>query len=316
MKFTVEQWSPQYASPLDADAPSGGVTTADVVETIERPLADWAPIAPPPHQTQAQASDAETGARGVLFIDGVQRLDAFLYIETPEGTRPGICASYAAGAVRCDDLARLESHVVERSVFSASPIAISTPRLQYRPRHATGDTTELLRHAIGEAMTLLEAQIASAAAPAALTVLDGPIRAGSHIPGAIGYVKTHHVRYLSPQAQKTLADLAPGERTPVFMMTTSWSRFSWYLRLPHGQDHEWGGIVRCEASSTLEAQRVIALADRATALLPRFASLPHKDPRAPQNLYPIGGLERQLHRRLGDRAYVYRELRAAAARPA
>ena len=34
--------------------------------------------------------------------------------------------------------------------------------------------------------------------------------------------------------------------------------------------------------------------------LPRFASSPYKDPRAPQNLTPIAGLERKLRGMLGD----------------
>ena len=56
------------------------------------------------------------------------------------------------------------------------------------------------------------------------------------------------------------------------------------------------------------------LADQLTARLPRFASRPHKDSRAPQNLYPIAGLERELRRRLGDPAFVERALRVAAHR--
>ena len=47
-------------------------------------------------------------------------------------------------------------------------------------------------------------------------------------------------------------------------------------------------------------------------LLPAFASEAHKDARAPQNLYPIGGLERELRHRLGDAELLYRALRAAA----
>ena len=46
--------------------------------------------------------------------------------------------------------------------------------------------------------------------------------------------------------------------------------------------------------------------------LPRFASRLHKDPRAPQNLSPIGGLERELRRRLGDPAVLYRSLLTAS----
>ena len=47
--------------------------------------------------------------------------------------------------------------------------------------------------------------------------------------------------------------------------------------------------------------------------LGRYASEPYKDPRAPQNLYPIGGLERELRRRLGDAGLMFRALRVAAA---
>jgi hypothetical protein len=56
----------------------------------------------------------------------------------------------------------------------------------------------------------------------------------------------------------------------------------------------------------------ITLADRVTATLPRYASESHKDPRAPQNLYPVGGLERELRRRLGDPDVLYRALLIAA----
>ena len=43
-----------------------------------------------------------------------------------------------------------------------------------------------------------------------------------------------------------------------------------------------------------------AIADRTAALLPVVGSEPHIDPRAPQNLVPIGALERELRHRMGD----------------
>ena len=73
----------------------------------------------------------------------------------------------------------------------------------------------------------------------------------------------------------------------------------------------WSGARRT-ATSLAEAR---AVADRATATLPRFASQGHKDPRAPQNLYPIGGLEKELKRRLGDPRLWYRALRTAVGLP-
>jgi hypothetical protein len=92
-----------------------------------------------------------------------------------------------------------------------------------------------------------------------------------------------------------------------------WSRFLWYLRLP-GSDggHPSAGIVRCETAADAEPDAAIALADTVAVTLPRFASRPHKDARAPQNLYPIAGLERGLRHRLGDATLLYRSLRAAA----
>src|SRR5690606_41834761 len=76
------------------------------------------------------------------------------------------------------------------------------------------------------------------------------------------------------------------------------------------------GLVRCEISGDMDIATAVRIADQVTATLPRFASAPHKDPRAPENLYPIAGLERELRRRLGDRELVYRALRRAAAEAA
>ena len=48
--------------------------------------------------------------------------------------------------------------------------------------------------------------------------------------------------------------------------------------------------------------------------LPRFASTAYKDPRAPQNLVPIAGLERRLRGMLGDGRLLHRALTLAAHR--
>jgi hypothetical protein len=56
-----------------------------------------------------------------------------------------------------------------------------------------------------------------------------------------------------------------------------------------------------------------ARADRATRTVARFASSPVKDSRAPQNLVPVGGLERILRHRLGERELLERSLRLALA---
>ena len=71
--------------------------------------------------------------------------------------------------------------------------------------------------------------------------------------------------------------------------------------------------ARLEASADLRVEEAAELADRTAATLPRFASQPHRDPRAPQTLLPLAGLERALKRRLGDPGLMERHLRRAAA---
>ena len=84
------------------------------------------------------------------------------------------------------------------------------------------------------------------------------------------------------------------------------------MRLPGPAAHPMADIVRCELSGLGTTEDAAFRADVVTATLPRYASEPHKDARAPQNLYPIAGLENELRRRLGDRHVMERALRVAA----
>ncbi|HVL90218.1 MAG TPA: hypothetical protein VM841_08295 [Actinomycetota bacterium] len=310
MRFTVEPWSPEYAAPFDSDAAPepGAPPAAEVDERVEAEPAEWTPK-PPPH--------GAVPAKRVMFVDGVQRIDAWVWVAAEDGTvRPGICASYAAGVVCCDGRADVPDIEVRRGLFSAAPVEpINARRVVYRPYGATGESVDQLRHAVQQRMGELEADLARRCGPADLIVLDGPLRGRQNVPDAIGFVKSHQQRYLSDPAHAVVGRLGAGERTPLFLMTTSWTRYSWYLRLPGPAAQPWSSVVRCEASADLSAAEATRVADRAAATLPMFASAAHKDPRAPQNLYPIGGLERALRHRLGDPALLYRELRQAASRP-
>ena len=121
------------------------------------------------------------------------------------------------------------------------------------------------------------------------------------------------MRYLPPELDRVVSALDADERTPIFRVDAApFSRASWYVRLPGPPGGPWAGIVRCEASGALAVDTLRDLADRVTVTLGRFASTPHKDTRAPQNLYPIGGLERRLRHRLGDAQVLYRALRTRA----
>ncbi len=145
-----------------------------------------------------------------------------------------------------------------------------------------------------------------------LLIIDGQLRDREHLPRALGYIKSHEVMYLPRELNVLVADLKPGQRTPVFLIETKWQRHSWYLRLPGASHSPWAGIVRIECAADLPITEVTRLAGLSQRCLGRFASAPYKDSRAPQNLYPIAGLERELRRRLGDPQLLYRALRKAA----
>ena len=308
MRFAVETWAPDFGAPVGADVVGDAEVEADL--TVERPLADWAPIAP-----------RVDPARTVLFVDGVERIDARVWLpgrgDGGGESRQGVCASWAAGVVRCDGRATVVAAEVQRGVLCAGDDveAIVTRHGEYRPFPvadvAGGDP---LGQALGRARGKLEGRVAAQAGDDRdLLVVDGPLGDRRHIDGAVGYIKAHHVSYLPAGQQHVIGRLAAGERTPLFTVGIKGFRYSWYLRLPGPATHAWWGVVRCEASGELSLADAVARADLVAATLPRFASKPYQDSRAPQNLHPIAGLERELKRRLGDPALLERALRVAAA---
>jgi hypothetical protein len=256
----------------------------------------------------------------VLFLDGVRRIDARVWVHGrgPQPA-PGIAASFAAGLVCCDGAARVADVTVERGLFTAAPEAtdIVTRSARYAARLAAKPGLDQLSLALQQRLATAEIQLAHtfrAQHPAGddLLIVDGPLRGRTHLARTVGYIKTHHTSYLPAPQAAVVAALSPGQRTPAFTMGTSWRRTSWYLRLPGTPGAPWSGTVRLECPAELPPDAVSGLADLTARLLPPLASSPHKDPRAPQNLVPIGGLERELRHRLGDQQMLYRALRAAA----
>jgi len=312
--FTVDPWDPGYGLAFSEDLDGGALeeSSAELNLDLEIPAAQWHAINPDPVPPLPKT---------VLFLDGVRRIDARVWVHGggPQ-PGPGIAASFAAGLVSCDGAARIADVTVERGMFTAAAEAtdITTRHARYPARLASGGGPEQLSLALQQRLTEAEVQLAltfRAQNPAgdALLVVDGPLRGRTHLDRTVGYIKTHHASYLPSEQAATVAALMPGQRTPAFTMGTSWRRNSWYLQLPGTPGVPWSGIVRLECSADLPPAEVIRLADLTTRLLPPLASTPHKDPRAPQNLVPIGGLERELRHRLGDQQLLYRSLRAAAA---
>jgi hypothetical protein len=327
MRWSVESWDPAYGLP--GEALDLAESSADVVVDIEVAVADWAPI------DVLAFEAAERDASAIVFVDGVRRVEARAWVHGPDGTvAPALCATYGAGAVRCDGAARIAAVLIERGLFTASPHAVDvhTRAGEYPVRTVGSTRTEALPLALQARMAELEIAAAEEACNGGcdLLIVDGPLRGRGHLPNAVGFIKTHQVAYLPPAQHNVVSALVASQRTPVFATGTAFSRYACYLRLPargsggvppitaaraasDSLDTPWAGVVRLEVPAELEVPEAVALLDRAAGVLPRYASQPHKEPRAPQNLYPIAGLERELRRRLGDEALLYRALRQAAA---
>jgi hypothetical protein len=65
-----------------------------------------------------------------------------------------------------------------------------------------------------------------------------------------------------------------------------------------------------EVSAEVGLKEAVRLANLASDALPHFATEIGRDPRAPQNLYPVAQLESTLHHQLGDLAMIKRALEA------
>jgi len=311
--FTVDPWDPGYGLAYSEELDGGALeeSSAELNLDLEVPAARWHPIDPDP---------AARPPGTVLFLDGVRRIDARIWVHGrgPQPA-PGIAASLAAGLVCCDGAARVADVTVERGLFTAAPEAtdIITRSARYIARLADKPGLDQLSLALQQRLASAEVQLALAfraqhLAGEDLLIVDGPLRGRTHLDRTVGYIKTHHASYLPAEQAAVVAALTPGQRTPAFTMGTSWRRTSWYLQLPGTSGVPWSGIVRLECSAELPPAAVTHLADVTSRLLPPLASSPHKDPRAPQNLVPIGGLERELRHRLGDQQLLYRALRAMA----
>jgi hypothetical protein len=342
MRFSVDAWDPAYGASLELEDLLGE-STARVDVNAELPAGEWRAIDPGPVPDLPDA---------LLFVDGVRRIEARVWIEDeapPGAPAPeasvALCASYAAGVVCCcGQRAHLVHVEPRRGLFTVAPHAgdIVTWAGEYTACHTAPSATRPLQVTLSQALQRrlgeveVQAAVAARAAMAGhgvppgrdLLVIDGPLRGRQHLPRALGYIKSHRTTYLPPDLNALVPALSPGQRTPVFLIGTSWDRHTWYLRLPGGSGAAaaggpagppWAGVVRIECSADLPAAEAVGLARLSQACLGRFASDEYKDARAPQNLYPIAGLERELRRRLGDPRLLYRALRLtarAAAAPA
>lgn len=307
MRLRIDPWDPEYGASAEFEPDLGPPPGLELeIETSGR----WRPI----------PAGSRDGLLCCAFIDGVRRIDARLFAEDEETQAPGLAGSWAVGCAwstrppRIDEV-RVGRELIVGGGLDAAPLEteVGGRLLTYGPSSVVGttplDPVQGLQNAMREAEADLARETLERAA-ADLVVSDGPLTYFLQGP-AVGMVKRQSRSYLDPARANVLTELRPGERTPIFKLGEQrLERYTWYLRLADQRpiDGTMAGIVRLEVAATGGLEAAISLADLAGAVLPRFATPPGRDPRAPQNLYPVGALETILRHRLGDAALVRRAI--------
>lgn len=315
MRISLDPWGGDYGSQIstpqavDEEHPSAQVTGQQVE------AGPWQPRTPSPEQMPNMTA----------VIDGVMRVDAPAILSDEDTRFLALFGSYAAGAVVID---RRRVEIIEEQLdrlFIVGggqsgqdvPVAAGTGskiKMHYRSMSVPDLTPDSLRESLMAAMRQAEVDVArKLSGNERLILADGNLTFLSDSSSVVGVIKTIQRMYLAPKEAKILEQLQPGERTPLFQFSGSSKRksfevFTCYLRLanPRPIEHPFTGLVRLEVKIGLGIQRAVRLLDQAAHAVSALASRAPKDPRAPQNLIPIGGLERRLRHRLGDPKLVRR----------
>jgi hypothetical protein len=301
----VEPWSSGYGSPLQIDEGDEGNGAAQLI----------------PEEGFEFVRPAAGGAGAIAFIDGVRRQEAALSQLLADGRYvPGIAGAYATGAVLSDGEATpiFTKEKVERLIVWSGGANGGLPALPAGWSWTVASTPDSSPQApvrkLQELMRRAEARLGDVLATEGyLVLLDGTLwfAANYEKKNIAGYIKTHHVRLLPEAEARRLPELPAGWRTSIFR--TPANRYTCYLRLTERTSYAppLAGVVRLEFSGTIPLDEARQMAERFAAALPRYAGVAHADPRAPQNLQPVGALENRLRHLLGDGPMAERAVRDA-----
>jgi hypothetical protein len=309
MRLKIDPWDPEYGASVELDDELEPATGLDLTVEVNGP---WEPI----------RATVRPSLPCCAFIDGVRRIDARLFAEEGDVSVPGLAGSWAAGCAWSTRPPAIGSVRVARELVTGGDlqpsvlnVAIGDRSLCFQPSSVPGhgplDPLRGLQNAMREAEAEL-AHDALKSGKADLVVADGPL---SYVMSGrlVGMVKRQVRAYLDGERAKVIPKLGAGDRTPLFALGEQrLARYSWYLRLANGRsiDGAMAGVVRLEADATVGLEVARELADFAASVLPMFASQPGRDPRAPQNVYPVGALEAHLRHRLGDPQLIRRAIEA------
>lgn len=308
MAVYVEDWAASYGPAYLVTPDDAGSASAELVEDG-------------PHLLPHDGVPPERGDGAIAFVDGVRRGEATLWQEDSAGrSGRGVAGGHACGAVIGDSATvAFGDGRVQRMVIWGSGMSGRLPAIRGGWSWATASVADGHPDAplkeLQIRMRQEEGRLAEQlCAEGYLTVVDGPLNfVRSRDLPVVGFVKTHHRALLDPEHHRKIPTLGPGQRSSLFRLGQD--RYSAYLRLApvSATSSPWSGIVRIEIPQSAGLAAAISTADRIAGVIPRYAGVAHRDPRAPQNLQPVGALEKYLRHQLGSAALAVRAVREAVA---
>jgi hypothetical protein len=320
LQVRLDPWQPEFGPEFAGiDEPALEAQESVDIE-IERSQRDWKAIDPDSHWPREHP---------VWFIDGIRRVEARATAKLDGHYSYGAFGAYGVGAVQLKSEDACFERFLTGRVFAlcsaeqpSREIQVA-PGLAYLPLRVAEAEPDAPARAIHGQMRQAEEALARelASCEDRLVVVDGPLTFEETTRGsAVGYIKRVMKPYLAASQLALLADLRPGQRTPLFALRSSkrFSRVSWFLRLSalRRGDSDFSGIVRLEVASAVELEKAIALANRCGGFLPMLKGRRALDRRAPQNLLPISALESFLRRKLGDERIIRRRIETFLTREA
>lgn len=317
-QLLLDPWAGEYELPVQL--PGAGDPDDEGPVDLDAEPGPWEPRYPGP--------DTQLPLR-LAFIDGRRRLDARVLGRADGEPLYGAFATIGVGGVLVDRAAKKASFMPPRirrvTAIGSGKRAEATPigcpfggpqTIYYEASLSSAETGPDVPLTLVQLEMLAEegrlAKDLIAAYPGLTVIRDGPLRDHDASGSLIGYTKTMAKAYLPSDRAALLWTLPAGARSPLFTIGNPGARghrWSWYLRtalLPRA--HGLAGVVRLELDGTQSLKSAREAADQTAALLPAYASEPHRDPRAPQNLTPVGALEREIGRHMGDAGVIRRRV--------
>lgn len=301
MPIHVEDWAPDYGSPYQVGNPEAGAPDVRLKEDGD--------------SLKFHRGEGEPVEK-IAFIDGVRRIEARLYYTEGEVFARGLAGVFACGSVVWTPAECVfGERRVERVVIWGSGISHPLPDIDggwtWKPLSVASTEPDQPEVHLQQQMLQSEVDLAGQICREGhLTIRDGPLtfyHATAALP-IVGYVKTHQRALLPAEAHAKIPGLQKGERTSIF---TLGDRYACYTRLaePSASAGPWSGIVRLEIPQAAGEEAAVKLLGRVAAAIVPFAGVPHRDPRAPQNLQPVSALESHLRRLFGSPKLATRAVR-------